>query len=520
MVELGVCSAHTEDQELLPHARIIRQPPLGPCEAKTRMHVLSSSLIAYRVGIHSSCLHNERAALVNRHLIMQANVPDRNYIRQCSTPIMCKINLGHLDPITPYAFAELYSGGKRAVYRRAAEKVSTQSFDKSWALVSMFVKPDKYPVAVMHEKAPRAIQHRTPEYTLTIGRYLHVFEKNLYQYPDGPSQTPFIAKGQNPQQRAATLLAKISSFQRPLFICLDHSKFDSSIAKVHLKLEHALYNRHFKSNLLRQALRLQLNNIGYSKGGIKYKVSGTRMSGDYNTGLGNSLINYLCLRSFLLTKGVEGEIFLDGDDSIVIIEKADLPKLDFTHFARWGFKTKWGVTENVAEVEFCQSRLIPSVPTMARNPFRALAHLAVSVKGHAPVTWPKIMAGRAICEMVGSRGSPILHEYGKALLRTLPGGTKVVFEEIDKWKAVRGTEEKPITDEVRIDYYNSWGIDPYMQELIEESFSDPTMFCVGKVNSDKYDTESLHRAWEAWSAMGPDRGEHWCSGGEGGMEIL
>lgn len=456
-------------------------------------------------------------ALANRHLVEQPHIPDVPYIRDCVRKLIATLNLGDLNPISIWELANKYTGPKRQIYLRAAAQAS-HSWRKTWTYVSMFVKPDKYPEAVIREKAPRAIQYRSPMYNLLIGRYLHVYEHALMSKLDGKSQTPFLAKGYNNQQRATILLEKVACFSNPQFICLDHSKFDSSISPELLKIEHLVYWKQFKSKWLRRLLRYQINNKGFTKSGIRYTVRGTRMSGDYNTGLGNSLINYLCLRSWIDQTGLPGEIFLDGDDSIVIVEKGTV--LDETHFQRWGFTTKIGRTSDICEVEFCQSRLLPSGPVMARNPFRALSHLAVSVKRYAPKTWPRIQQARGMCEALGSRGVPILYAYGKALMN----GTKPLFpsEDVEKWEIAKTTTPMEITDEMRLEYYRAWGIEPYMQELIEESFSDPSLLSVGilEPNSDYYDSESLRSARERWDGLDADRDPSWVTGGEGGMALL
>lgn len=442
-----------------------------------------------------------------RHMKPPTNIPNLAYIKASIKGITLKLEA---EPISIWTLANKYAGGKRLMYLRAAADVQREGWRRSWANVSMFVKPDKYPVDELMSKAPRAIQYRQPAYNLIVGRYLHPYEKALYDLPDvGPSKTPFMAKGKNAQERATLLLTKTACFNKPVFIGIDHSKFDSTVSVDHLKIEHSFYNKHFKSRFLRRVLRLQLYNKGYSKNGIKYRVRGTRMSGDYNTGLGNSLLNYLCLRSWLNQAGVVGEVFLDGDDAIVIVEGEDYSKLDHDHFKLWGFDTKIQICHDIRHVEFCQSKVLPSVPTMARNPFRALSHLAVGLKNYSPAMWPRVMNARGMCEVMGSAGVPILAAYGAALVnRTIP-----FHEEQEKWELAKRSKIVPVTDEARLDFYESWGIDPHHQELIEASFSDPCSLSVSKLSiiSDKYDAQSLRSAWEAWSALGGNSGESWSA---------
>lgn len=497
-------------QPVRPLSKVVG-PAKGPCSFKTKLFILASPIPAYRVLTHASCHHNEMASLCNRHLIAQPNLPDLPYIRAGVKNIAIDLKA---SPVSIWTIANKYMGGKRLMYLRACKTIEAQGWNKHWANVSMFVKPDKIPAAEISTKAPRAIQYRSPMYNLLIGRFLHGYEKALYDWPDvGPSRTPFMAKGKNLQERASILVEKISCFKDPLFICLDHSKFDSSISEELLGIEHRYYNKHFKSKFLRFLLRKQLNNKGYTKSGIKYRVRGTRMSGDFNTGLGNSLINYLCLRSWLDSASVKGEIFLDGDDSIIIVEADQQAKLNPEHFSRWGFTTKIQITKNINEVEFCQCRLLPSGPTMARNPYRALSHLAVSLKKYTGKVWPRIQQARGMCEAIGSSGVPILEAYGRALLT----GVKPMVppEDREKWDLALRSKQLEVTDDIRLEYWLAWGIDPHMQELIEESFSDPDLLSVGRLasNSDFYDAESLQAAWEGWCALGADRGQHWCSSG-------
>nr|WKV34554.1 MAG: RNA-dependent RNA polymerase [Riboviria sp.] len=507
-------------QALRRGAKILRNPLSGPCSSNTRLNILASPLIAYRVGIHSSCPHNELVALTNRHLVATAHDCDGRYVRDMARLVLPKISLPGVGKTSIWTLANHYTGPKRRIYLQAAAKVEAEGFNPRWANISMFVKPDKYPLDALEEKAPRAIQYRTPMYNLLLGSYLHKIEKSLYDWPDtGPSKTPFMAKGKNNQQRATILMEKIASFEDPLFVCLDHSKFDSSISVDLLKIEHNWYNTFYRSKFLRQLLKLQLKNKGYSKNGIKYFVHGTRMSGDFNTGLGNSLINYICLKSWVVSSGVKAEIFLDGDDSIVIVEADQYSKLDLGHFARFGFTTKVAVTRDLPTVEFCQTRLLPSGPVMARNPFRALSHLAVSLKRYPAKTWPRIMEARGICEELGSAGVPILQAYGRAL-RT---GTRPLFldDDRDKYALAKTTVPMDITDQLRHEYYEAWGLDAYTQELIEASFSDPWLISVSKCASNsEYADATLRAAHAAWRSLPPSSSNGWTHGIRAGLEIL
>ncbi|UHK03141.1 MAG: RNA-dependent RNA polymerase [Sanya tombus-like virus 1] len=433
------------------------------------MSVLGSHHLAYRVAVHRNCVHNQYASLSLRHIV------DRTYIafnhREFKTTKQYLLTLynsidNNLHPYPLNTLPKYYSGSKRKVYERALEDIYIQGFDRKWANVSMFVKPDKIPLAEVGTKAPRAIQYRRPHFNLLMARFLRPIEHAVYQYEEHGHRV--FAKGRNLQERAADILAIHSRFKDPVVIECDHSKFDSCVRVEHLKLCHWFYKKFFKSRTLHKLLRCQIHNKGRTAGGLRYRVTGTRMSGDFDTALGNSLINYVVLKYY--TRTTDASLYIDGDDSLIFVERTALSKLQFADFEKMGFETKIKFT-SLIEAEFCQAHVIRSdPPILVRNPLRVISHMLVCLKKFGAKTWPQLLQGKFICEYMAHQGVPYMQEYFKSLIT----GDKfrIPDEDMIRWINVRQHLVGRPTDQAYADFYTAFQFGPELQILL----NDPTGF--------------------------------------------
>lgn len=374
--------------------------------------------VGYQVTVHNSCTCNELVSLRNRHLV------DRTlggYDRRFMLERFREVSKDWALPVKRYSYQQVvdcYTGSKKRAYTYAMLEVRKFGIRKHDHLVRMFVKPDKYAVDEIELKAPRAIQYRHTRYNLVLASYLKPFEEMFYQLP-GRNGLRVVTKGLSPVAIADLLLQKVELFNAPVYISCDHSKFDSTINVDHLKFEHAIYKRVYKDRELKQLLSRQMHNKGFSRNGIQYSVRGTRMSGDYNTGLGNSLINRAVLEAWL--KDVKHEIMLDGDDAVVIVEASDVQKLDENFMERCGFTTRISSTHELQEVEYCKRRMCFSQPpVMVRNPIRALSNFAITTYNYGALGFERWARGTYYCEQVSNKGVPIF--------RSLPTTGKKIID--------------------------------------------------------------------------------------------
>nr|WKV33388.1 MAG: RNA-dependent RNA polymerase [Riboviria sp.] len=288
-------------------------------QSKTRVYNIVHSDWGYKVSTHSSCICNEQVSLHNRHLI------DRSYLKYNSKCIKYGFKLlnklySYKSGYTNYLdLVNSYSGKKKKSYYRAWKNLLENGLQKKHAVINMFVKPDRLPEEVIKDKAPRAIQYRRPEFNLKYMHYFKAFENHFIENFKYNSRN--IAKGLNNRQRAELVVQKLGNFVKPKFLNIDHSKFDSTVNKHHLKYLHKFYRKCCPKGIY-NLTKLQRKGIGYTKHGIKYRVNATRCSGDPDTGTGNSIINIACL--LYVFRNCKFDFILDGDDAVVIMEATDV----------------------------------------------------------------------------------------------------------------------------------------------------------------------------------------------------
>lgn len=458
-------------QTIDPRHRILRKPTISH-ESRTAVYEVLGHPYQYRVNVHTDCVCNEYIALTNRHLVDRTNVRFDKKLWASISRATRKFYPRNLEPCSYEDIIKDYSGKKKRAYHNAAVLLRKEGLNKKHWQVSMFVKPDRYPEGDCETKDPRAIQFRSPEFNLAFGAYIKPFEHAIYPSVTyaSVSGTRVIAKGLNNYERAELLLHKIDYFTNPVFVLLDHSRFDSTINQDHLRSTHVKYERAFRSRRLAWLCKRQMVNNGTSKHGIKYIARGTRMSGDADTGCGNSVVNGDCLWGFLNHSGItKYDFLLDGDDSVVIVEKCDVGKLDFSLFERMGFNTKHQVVGELSEVEFCQAKIVLAERVVfSRNPTRAMSHAAVSRKKYPRCAWSKWVGAVGMCEAAMNRGVPVLERFGVSLSRLT---TKPLVDDDlrHRWDMYQPTirDACEVSADARESFALAWGISPQLQVLLE-----------------------------------------------------
>lgn len=468
--------------------------------------------------MHASCVCNELVSLYNRHLV------DRSYLKYNVVSIKAGFKLlgkyikFKTERVGLWDVVRNYNGRKKRVYHKAATDLIQEGFREKYARVQMFVKPDRWPEGVISDKAPRAIQYRRPHFNLALASYLEPFEKKVYDELK-PFGTRVIAKGLNLRQRGELFMCKIRKFRNPVFYSIDHSKFDSTVNVEHLKNLHTLYKR-VVGKSVHCLLKYQLRTKGYTKHGIKYRLTGTRCSGDFDTGLGNSLINTACI--LYCFRNYKFDFMLDGDDTIVIVEgKCNVDADDFREF---GFDTKLIQCKDKYQVEFCQSRLIWNRGWMfSRNPLRAISHQCYTLRKYGLKGIARYLAGVGRCELACSAGVPILMQQG---LRLAKCSNVPIYDRDVQWKMlVSGWALKPqaILWRTRQTFAKAWGISIGLQLVIETSllplslswnkaivlYSELAERDRVEVPGLRYDAKQLFESWTRMAVMGFTSGPVW-----------
>lgn len=433
------------------------------------------------VWTHAGCVHNEEAALRSRHQLQAPPCLRRNLLMNLADELADEVLADNLDPwLEPISYAEVisrYTGGKKRQYIMARESLYETPLNSEDAKIRMFIKADK-----SHEadyKAPRAIQYRSKRYGLSWARYVIPMERALYSLMD-QSGSPICAKGRNAEERARDLRAKAATFARPLFMCLDHSKFDAHITPDLLQVESRFYQRLFGGShrrSVRRYMRMQMRNQGSTKNGTQYYTPGTRMSGEASTALGGTALNILLLRAWL--GRTRHCMYVDGDDSVVIIEQADrtrLPDLSDTMLTMCMHTKLEQSTEVFEEVEFCQCRPVEvgGAWRMVRNPLRVLSRAGWSVLPMPSTLVKRWVRSVGLCEMILGRGVPILQRLGELMAIRGSGRYYMTDKHYEARKLQHSIERvQPLEVEysTRLSFERAWGVDPQTQMLIEDTLS-------------------------------------------------
>lgn len=385
----------------------------------------------------------------------------------------------------PYeVILEQYSGAKRTRYERAASELHCEPVTTRDARVSAFVKAEKRKEEDL--KDPRMIQFRTPKYNLELATFLKPVEHAILRHRGprrGVKRSFVIAKGRDSVERAKLIRSKWDQFADPVCVPIDASRFDKHVSVEALKQEHGVYNRLFSDPYLARLLRMQESNKGMTMNGIKYKVRGNRMSGDYNTGMGNCLLMAAMTESIMLElKFARWDYFADADDCLLFVERKDLLRLlDRVSplFLEFGQEVRIeGVAHEYWDIKHCQGSPVATASgvRMVRD-FRKVLSQAFCGHNHYhdPVGGMRVMKSVAQCELILNAGVPILQPLSLKVLELLEPVkmSKLDVRDTISWLALtearrrhfewREAKAVEITDDARQSFERVFGVTTPMQ---------------------------------------------------------
>lgn len=468
----------------------VQPPTLAGSWIRARAGCIQTKRATYRLvaGVgsgliytHADCSCNEVLALRNRHQVggPVVNVP---VVRRLNS-VLEQFDMPSCQRKTRREVCDHYDGTKKKELEEAMETLGGQPLEIKDGNVRMFLKDDKYPCVdgFSDLKAPRCIQYRTRRFVLELARYLQPVEKAVYEWVNGQGQR-VIAKARNSHQRAADLLESASGYPEPAYVLLDHSKFDAHVGCELLAVEHGVYNQCYGSKYLARMLSWQMRNRGITKNGTKYLTVGTRMSGDVNTGLGNSILNVAMLTDWHEQAGVKASVYVDGDDSVVVCAGHDVNRL-LSHgggieawFKQYGMETKWSMTREWEDVEFCQCKPVFDgfAWRMIRNPERMMNRIAWTTKNRDVNMYPRLVKSIGLCELACNEGMPI----GQALAVSLiNAGEGKFWKGVDNYYRAKQeaygplrAAEREVRSVTRESYFRAWGVTPQQQITLEKQF--------------------------------------------------
>lgn len=442
-------------------------------------------------GIHDNCLENVKRGILERIFFRKGIAvprPKEGVVKKVLGPAMTRLRrlLRKRSPISTQQFVDCYKGKRHTIYSQAGEKFARDGVKRGDAILSTFVKAEKINFTAKGDPAPRVIQPRTPVYNVAVGRFLKPLEHDLYRALDKLCGGVTVMKGRNANDTGEEMYKMWSEFDDPVGVGADASRFDQSVSPEMLQWEHSLYLYLYNNDPeLAKWLSWQIDNRGYARtpdGVVHYRVKGSRMSGDMNTGSGNVLIMCSVVWSFFQAYKVSGKrikwrLANNGDDCVIVVERrhqagvsAEFPG----YCATLGFKMEMETpVDTLEEVEFCQTHpvCVDGAWRMVRNLESTLAKDLVSTK---PITnersWNYFRGAIGDCGEALNVGVPVYQEFYQYLKRGAGSNrAKDDGEVTGMMNLSRGMRSgvDPIADSTRVSFFRAFGVEPGRQKLLE-----------------------------------------------------
>lgn len=419
--------------------------------------------------------------------------------------------VGTATPVSLDEVVEMYKGRKRTIYQNALAKYEEHGLTRKDGYLNSFVKLEK----VNPNKAPRCIQPRKPVYNLNLGRFIKPIEHRTYHaidkiFGDGPT----VMKGYNVQRIGSIIRGKWRTFNQPVAVGLDATKFDMHVSIAALLWEHSVYNGIYRSALLQTLLEWQIDNRGYGfckDGSLRYQVGGRRASGDMNTALGNCLIMCALVHAYAKDRGVDVKLVNNGDDCVVMMEASDLQRFSAglnEWFLEMGFRMAVEPpVYNLCEIEFCQMHplempdggclMVRNIPTALRKD----SLCTIDIRQERPRKAWLTAVGTGGLALTG--GVPIMQNFYRMYRRLGGGVVSNVSKEITRNSGMAmlsvgvSLDFVEPSDEVRAQVYLAWGITPDEQVALERYYDeysyDSSILAVDSHINDQPITHALSR---------------------------
>ncbi len=490
----GVVSRPTK----LTHPNVVVNHLVGAPTRTRWFAIMTGCFTGARIGVHATCFTNLHRGIMERIFYVKDEngqfisppQPTARFHFPSFTLHIRKV-CGIINPYSYDEFLGCYVARKRKDYERARDEVLLGRLRRSHAFIRAFGKVEKTDFGAKPDAVQRVVSPRDKRYNISVGRFIKAMEHPIYHAIDALFGSPTVMKCLNYQDRAAAAVAKWSKFRRPVAIRADAKRFDQHVSCEALDWEHSVYlslcPKPFRMELAR-LLSWQKVNKGYvymKEGVIKYTRKGTRASGDMNTGLGNILIMCSLLWEFRRRFNLQFELLDDGDDYVILCDRAE-EKLIYenihAYFLSYGFEMD--VARPVYEFSklvFCQTQPIWDGEDwlMVRSPHMGLIKDTSTMlvdefvrKGQL-VSQPKILTTIGKGGLSLAQGIPIYDtlyrrfiELGHGCDCDKPGLMSGFLIHAKKMGHIRSN--KTITPESRLSFSDAFGIEPAMQQLIEE----------------------------------------------------
>jgi len=436
----------------------------------------------------NKCQCNELKGAALRHCPAPREVVDTTTIKKEFEGILTFMKSHYIDPrksqhaeVMEQTRAKIKARYKKAYYNLKNNRIV---LSKKLARAQAFVKYEKMKINKL-EAPPRLIQYRSFEFLYLMKAVflpLVMFIKQCKEEYLGQKFSTYFTSGLNQRELGTMLYESWSDFESPVAICLDHSMFDGSISVALKRCENWFFSS-ILGSLAKELLDLTVINSVVSQCGVRWKGKGMRLSGEFITAIGNSIINVGALLSYLHENNIQKHrVHVCGDDSIIIIEEKDIDKLDLSGdkidwFLKLNFTTKLDkVCREFGEISYCQCcpLKVDGSWVMIKDPIRTMSRILYCDAKFKKII-KRFISGSMLCELVTSSRIPIVGHFCRWLLSKhmdKPLGS------VDKMPArTSGFDEISFMDislETRYHFQTSFGITVAEQLAIESELAGNT----------------------------------------------
>lgn len=453
-------------------------------------------------GVHANCPLNEKDALLSRSLGPVPWPDDRAvgslFLSCCDSLVaLARTYCGHKWDLLQTA--ESYSGSLRRRYLEAERSLRVDGpLTRRDRELSAFLKAEKVSLTKFHK--PRMIFPRSPRYNLVLASWLKPFEHFLWgrltlkwlfraREPGwlqsrlsnwGSSRV--VAKGLSPRQRANLIARKFKSFENCVVFEADGKGFEAHVSSRQLEQEQRVYLAAYRgSRVLRRLLACQMSLSGSTRSGWKFSRPGGRASGDFNTGMGNTLVMLASVVSGIPVD-IPFDVLVDGDNALVFLAGADAARV-VPHFARTVLDscgqemTLETPVVHLEAVRFGQSAPVELGPglgyTMVRDYRKVLSGFSASHRWlNEPRFGRRWLRDVCRCELSLALGLPVLQTFFIKMLNHY-GNLKAVGEDplvdwfqLGAWLASE-RDVVPVSSQTRLSFERAFGLSSDDQLLFE-----------------------------------------------------
>jgi len=323
-------------------------------------------------------------------------------------------------------------------------------------------------------KEARCINSRTDWYKNCTGPYIHAIEEVVYRLI--PAFIKHIPVLDRPK-----LLLELFGEGCTVFTS-DHTSFEAHLSSIFQRACEIQLYRYMLQNVFRGEMVVDLleraqcgiNRCSFFSrtSPIDVSVSGTRMSGDMCTSLGNGFSN-LMLMLFCCSKvGSQCKGFVEGDDGIFAV-KGPIPQPEL--FARLGFNIKMRVDPEPASADFCGNVFdsvelvnVPDVLKMLVKFGWSMSEFRFGTREQRSA----LLRAKAQSALSSWAGCPVLQELALSLMRLLGPG-RLIFD--DRWTqehTAAVVSPRPVGLRTRSLLEKKYGLSVLTQLAIEKQFRD------------------------------------------------